>query len=288
MRALLLALGCDRTSGEDDDIFDLPDTPRVLSIPVGLSVRIGGAVAESEIRDVMVPHLRQSEAGVRWAAALALADSAGFPEVRAAFLDSVRSERDPATQGELGKALADWAAGQAAESADRLGIFSAILEGADRPEAASLRLRSEEGMKRMAWTSPEVRLMAGRIESGTLDQKRWAIAVLAGAAARSDLPDRSVVLDVFSKASASASEAKVREFAVSGLVAFPEDARACQILLGSLRDPAWHVRSAAVRALGRNERTPEILAALQRVEREDPDERVRRAAGETRKTSTSK
>jgi HEAT repeat protein len=288
IRALLLALGCDRTSGDDDDIFDLPDTPRVLAVPLGLSVRMGGAIAESEFREVMVPHLRQSEAGVRWAAALALADSTGFPDVRAAFLDSVRAERDPATQGELGKALADWAAGQSAESADRLGIFSAILEGADRPDAASLRLRSEDGMKRMAWTSPEVRLMAGRIESGTLDQKRWAIAVLSGAAARPDVPDRSVILETFARASASTSEAKVREFAVSGLVAFPEDERARKIILGSMRDPAWHVRAAAVRALGRGGRNAEALAALQRAEREDPDERVRRAAGDVRKTLTSK
>jgi HEAT repeat protein len=55
-----------------------------------------------------------------------------------------------------------------------------------------------------------------------------------------------------------------------------------------MRDPAWHVRAAAVRALGRGGRNAEALAALQRAEREDPDERVRRAAGDVRKTLTSK
>ena len=283
IRALLLALGSDRTS-DDDDIFDLPDSPRVLSTPAGLSVRIRGAVEDPAIRTRMIPHLRgHGEAGVRWAAALALADSARFPDVRGAFLDSVRAEREAAAQGEAAKALADWAAGEPADSADRLRVFTAIFEEADRSDAAALRLRSEDGMKRMPWTAAEVRLMAGRIEAGSLDQKRWAIAVLAGAASQPEIPDRAIIFEAIARASSSAPEAKVREFAVTGLGSFANEARASELLVGSLKDTAWHVRAAAVRALGRVKRTPEVQAALQRVEREDPDERVRRAAGEVRK-----
>ena len=172
-----------------------------------------------------------------------------------------------------------------ADSADRLRVFTAIFEEADRPDAAALRLRSEDGMKRMPWTAAEVRLMAGRIEAGSPDQKRWAIAVLAGAASQPEIPDRTIIFEAIATASSSAPEAKVREFAVTGLGSFANEARAPELLVGSLKDTAWHVRVAAVRALAKVKRTPEVQSALQRVEREDPDERVRRAAGEVRKSN---
>ena len=283
IRALLLALGCDRTSGDDDDIFSLPDSPRVLAIPIGLSVRVRGTIEERDIRDRMSPHVRSESSGVRWAAAVALADSVDFTDVRSVFLESLPAEREPAAQGELSKALSDWGDGQSGESPERQQVFKALLEGADREDAAALRLRSEEGLKRMPLGSVDVRLMAGRVEAGSLDQKRWAIAVLAGAAGRPNLPDRELVFDALARATFVAPEAKVRELAVTGLSSFGDPSRLSGILVQSLGDPAWHVRAAAARGMGRAGATPESIAALKKAEKDDPDERVRRIAGEVRR-----
>src|SRR5206468_3746856 len=110
-RTLLLALGSERSSEDDDDLFGLPDSPRVIATPLGLTVRIHGVIEEAALRARMLPRLRDAgAAGVRWAAALALADSTGLEEVRRAFLIALPGESDPPAQGELSKALADWAA----------------------------------------------------------------------------------------------------------------------------------------------------------------------------------
>ena len=288
-KTLLLALGCDRTSGEDDDIFDLPDAPRIFETPSGLAIRIRGAIEDPALRDGMIPRLRANEdSGVRWAAALALSDSTSCSDVRRAFLDALPGERDPAAEGELAKALADWAAAETAESTERAQVFGALLDGAAREDAAALRLRSEDGLKRMSWTGAEVLTLAARIETGSLDQRRWAIAVLAGAASRRETPERDSAFESLARVSRSAPEAKVREWAVSGISAFSDQARASELLMGTLGDSAWHVRAAAVRGLGRGGRSPEVLAALLKAEMEDPDERVRRAAAEVRRARSSK
>jgi HEAT repeat protein len=289
IRTLLLALGSDRSSGEDDDIFDLPDSPRVHNAPLGLAITIRGAIDDPALRDGMIPRIRAGEdPGVRWAAALALSDSTSHSDVRRAFLEALPGERDPAAEGELAKALADWAAVETAESTERAQVFSALLDGAARDDAGALRLRSEDGLKRMSWTGAEVRTLAVRIESGSFDQRRWAIAVLAGAASRQETPERDFVFDSLARVSGSAPEAKVREMAVSGISAFSDQARASELLRSSLGDSAWHVRAAAVRGLGRVGVTPETLAALKKTELEDPDERVRRAAAEVRRALSSK
>jgi HEAT repeat protein len=283
-RTLLLALGCDKTWTEDDDIFDLPDSPRVIVSPLGLAVRIRGRLDDPDLRGTMVARTLSSEAAeVRWAAALALADSASFPDVRSGFLAALPGERDPATEGEIAKALSDWAAVEPGDSAERMRAVAALIDGAARPEAAALRLRSEDGLKRMAWTTADVRALAPRLEEGSLDQRRWAIAVLAGAASRAETPDRDLVFDSLARISSSATEPKVREFAVTGLSEFRDRAGAEKALVAALSDPAWHVRAAAVRGLGRRAGSEDVRSALERVERTDADERVRRAAGELRK-----
>ncbi|HEY3225800.1 MAG TPA: HEAT repeat domain-containing protein, partial [Planctomycetota bacterium] len=288
-RTLLLALGSDRSSEDDDDIFGLPDSPRVIGTPSGLAVRIRGVIDEPALRARMIPRLREAgDPGVRWAAALALADSAGLEDVRRAFLIALPGESDPPAQGELCKALADWAAGEPAGSPDRAQVFSAILEGALRTDAGALRLRSEDGLKRMTWTDAEVRAVMPLIDSGPFDQRRWAMAVLAGAASRPETPARGAVFESLERVASSEPEAKVRELAVTALSSFPDVSRAPAILMGALQDAAWHVRAAAARGLGRLGRSEEVLNALRRAEETDADERVRRAAGETRRLLSSK
>jgi HEAT repeat protein len=283
-RTLLLALGSAKESGEDDDVFGLGDSPRVVATPLGLEVRIRGAILEAGARARMTPQVREgTDPGVRWAAALALADSTRFPDVRRAFLDALGLEADPATQGEVGKALADWAAGEAAGTPDRSAVFDAILEGARRPDASALRLRCEDGMKRMSWTAVEVRAVAPGIESGSFDQRRWSMAVLAGAASRPDTPARDEVFEAIQRVASSDPDAKIRDLAVTAASSFPDRPQAEALLIGSLEDTAWHVRAAAARALGRMNRSVEILDALRRVEQGEADERVRRAIAETRR-----
>ena len=288
-RTLLLALGSDKSSGSDDDIFGLGDSPRVIETSIGLAIRIRGALGEASVRSLMIPRLREAgDGGVRWAAAAALTDSAGWEDVRRAFLEALPGEADPAAQGQLTKALADWAAGETPDSPGRAQVVAAIFDGALRPDAAALRLRSEDGLKRMAWTETEIRVLAPRIEGGSFDQRRWAIAVLAGATSRSDLPARGEVFESLARVAAAEPDAKVRELAVTALSSFPDRAPASQLLIGSLADPAWHVRAAAVRALGRMAKSDEILAALRQTEQGDGDERVRRAASQTLKVLVPK
>lgn len=288
-RTLLLALGSDRSSGTDDDIFGLGDSPRVIETSIGLAIRIRGALGEASVRSPLIPRLREAgDAGVRWAAAQALADSAGFEDVRRAFLEALPGEADPAAQGQLTKALTDWAAGETSDSPGRAQVVAAIFDGALRPDASALRLRSEDGLKRMAWTEPDVRALAPRIESGPFDQRRWAIAVLAGASSKPGAPARGEVFESLSRVAAAEPDAKVRELAVTAVSSFPDQPSASKLLMGTLADPAWHVRAAAARALGRMGKSEEILAALQKAEEGDADERVRRAAAETRRLLTSK
>ena len=283
-RMFLLALGSDKSSGADDDIFGLPDSPRVIETSIGLAIRIRGALSEASVRLQIMPCLRETgDSGVRWAAAEALADSAGFEDVRRAFMEALPGEADPATQGQLTKALADWVSGETADSPSRAQVVTAIFDGALRSDATALRLRSEDGLKRMAWTEPDVLALAPRIQSGSFDQRRWAMAVLSGASSNPDLPARREVLDSLSRVATADPDAKVRELAVTALSSFPDQLPASKLLIGTLADSAWHVRAAAVRALGRMNPSEEILSALRQAEAGDANERVRRAATETLK-----
>ncbi len=288
-RTLLLALGSDRSSGDDDEIFGLEGSPRTIELPLGLAVRIRGPLDDASVRSRVIPRLLDGgDADVRWAAALALTDSVSFEDVRKALLEALPGEADPAAQGQLAKALSDWAAVEAPDSPERARVVSAILEGALRPDGAALRLRSEDGLKRMAWTGPEVLALASRLEAGSFDERRWAIAVLAGAMSRPDQPAREAVRESLSRVAMGEPDPKVRELAVTGLSYFRDHAATSKLLIGSLGDPAWHVRAAAVRALGRMRGSQEILDALQRSESGDSDERVRRAAAEIRKNLAPK
>ena len=287
-RVLLLALGSQKQS-EDDDIFGLPESPRVLRTPLGLTVEIRGRVVDAEVRALMMPRLADSaSADVRWAAALALGDSTDYGDVRQAFVAALAAEAEPPAQGELAKALANWAAAQPEDSAERPAVLAALFAGAARADAAALRLRCEDGLKRMSWAASEVLAVAPSIEAGSFDQRRWAMAVLAGAAARPETPARKEIFESLGRVAASETEAKLRELAVTALSSFPDNPGTLGILVARMGDDAWHVRAAAVRAVGRGSRTDEAVNALKKTAAEDPDERVRRAAAETLKVLTSK
>ena len=287
-KTLLLALGSQKQS-EDDDIFGLPDSPRVIRTPIGLTVEIRGRVIDDEVRTRMLTRLLAISPGeVRWAAALALGDSTDYEDVRQSFVTALAIEADPAAQGELAKALSTWAAGQSEEASDRRAVVGALFDGAKRVDAAALRLRSEDGLKRMTWTVAEIQSVAPSIEAGPFDQRRWAMAVLSGAAARADTPARNEIFKSLEWVAMSDTDAKMRELAVTSLSSFPENPRTQAVLIARLADGAWHVRAAAVRAMGRGTGGEPALNALKKTRADDPDERVRRAAAEVLKVLTSK
>jgi len=126
--------------------------------------------------------------------------------------------------------------------------------------------------------TPAIPLMG----SGPIECRKWAIAVLAGAASRSETPGRQEILTALERACED-PDAKLREIAITGLASFADQPKTPEILIKALGDADPANRTVAAKTLGRMPRSDAAVAALQKLQTGDPDPQVRRAAAESLK-----
>jgi HEAT repeat protein len=285
---LLLALGSGKY-GDDDEVFAREDSPRVVRTPIGLSVEIRGRVVEAETRAPMIARIKPTEpAEVRAMAVMTLTESTDYPDVRQAFIAALGEETEPGALGEVARSLSAWAASQSPDAADRAAVVKALLEGGMRPEAALLRSKSEEGLRRMIWSNADVIKAIPVIEEGPLEIRKWVLSILSETAAKVETPSRLRILAAIEKMIPSASSPEMREVGITALGSFADLPRTLPLLVDTLEDSAWNVRAAAARTLTRMPYHEKVMAALKKVEAEDPDERVRQAASESLKVLSSR
>ena len=285
---LLLALGSGKY-GEDEEVFAREEGPRVVRTPIGLSVEIRGRVVEAETRAPMIARLKSTEpAEVRVMAVMTLTESTDYPDVRLAFITALGGESDPNALGEVARSLSAWAASQATDAPDRAAVVKALLEGGMRSEAALLRSKSEEGLRRMTWANADVLKAIPAIEEGPLEIRRWVLSILAETAAKVETPSRLRILAAIERMIPSASSAEMREVGITALGSFADLPRTLPLLVDTLEDPAWNVRAAAARTLTRMPFHEKVMAALKKMAAEDPDERARQAASESLKALSSR
>jgi hypothetical protein len=269
---LLHALGAAKGSGEDDEIFDFPDSPFVYEIS-GLRLEIRTELASSTARAIVSAFLDQGGPELRRAAARTLLHSTAHADVRGRFGELLDREGDDGLRSGYAHALASWAARQPGTSREREAIVARILDIGLGREDAAVRFRSEGPLGSAALTAVELGRLAGAAGVPPMERQLWSLSILSRQTATHPGDVEAACL----QAAAPACPDKVRESAARTLGSI-RTSTSDAALIGMLSDAAWNVRLTAARSLkGR----PGAGTALAQAASADADARVREAARES-------
>ncbi len=272
-----------RHEWEGDDVFHGMDNPDVVETPGGLQLCVSAPVDAEEPRALLRSLLASSrDEAVLDALVAALRPSVEYEDVRTAFEQRLGSEPDRGRVADLGAALARWSVhGPPEREADRLRIGRSLFGLAEIPENAGLRLALQPYAATLSWPGGQGARLAGLARGGSdFDQRYWAIDLLGMATGRLAPEERTEAGRMLAGLAGSEPDDKLRERAAAALSAYGE--QGAPVLLRIAReDRAWHVRRAAVLALGRlDPSSPDAAAVLEEAAARDPDESVREAARE--------
>lgn len=279
VRCALLALGATREPIDEDDVFGLGDRPYGEGGPKGIGITVRREIDDARVRAEIGSRLAAGEAANRRAAAVALRASIARLDVRDAFLAALRGDADDGVAGVVGEALAQWAGGPGDE-AERSQIVEALLLRAGDDGLDGYRFRLEDDFARIPLGTAERAALAGLTRPPhPLGIRSFAIRALAGSAARSGGEALDGARELLGGYLRDDADAAVRDMAARMLGRLPlDDVAIGRLARASSQDGEWHVRYAAVEALG-SAPTPAALAAL-RAAASEADERVAARARE--------
>ncbi len=269
--ALLHALGAEKVVEEDDEIFDLPDSPFVYEIS-GLRLTIRTSISEDRIRQTVSEFLDHADVEIRRSAARALIHSVEHADLRRQFAELIRREKDENVQAGYGHALASWVARAPAGTPERADHLRALLDMALSSGNEGLRFRIEAPLG----TAPLAPVELGRIAEAALappvERQLWSLSILSKQATT----HTAAVEETCERLISAASDEKVREYAARALGILRTESSE-KTLISLLADASWKVRLTAVKGLAGR---PGAAVALAQTFSADSDERVRKAAEE--------
>jgi HEAT repeat protein len=287
IRTLVLALGSVRDIGRDGT-FGYPGGPYIYTFPSGLGVQIQAVLVDPATREAVERQLAQSDVEVRQAVVqvlqhtlIAEAESRREEEpvdigtVRQSFLTEMNRDPEESIRAEAARALSEWVLAAPSGSKGYDEVLTGILRKSFEPGEDQLRFRVLQGLKQSELPQDEVNVIADMaVRAEDFERRSWALALVA-THAESLGAERAQALIA---TGAGDRDAKVREIAVRQLALLPGTEGTRSLALGSLQDPAWHVRYAAVEALKALGPDEESLRALERAGQADPNEEVRNFA----------
>lgn len=280
VRALVLALGSAR-DGRRPNPFDVPETPYRETTPHGLSVVLSAILLDRAARGALERQLEHADPEVRRAVLLSLRrtlveePAEEVEDTRRAFVRTLEADRDPSLRARAGGALGEWLLKAPPSYPKHAEVVDALVRRSLDPAEGELRFQASAALQQTR--VPDSRLdpvVDQALTAADFDLRAWAID-LAAAQAETIGPGRAkLLLD----AGMRDADPKVRELTLHRLSRLARPEEGVAVAAASLRDPAWHVRHAAVRALAGYPAGAGRLAALEEAARSDPHEEVRSAA----------
>lgn len=286
--ALLLALGSTKSLENPFELaaFD----PYVESHGSGLNVYVHTVFADEGLVAEIAEKLTDESDAVRRAAHRALqvtllydADrrkSDGEPamdRVRREFLARVRDEPVEGLRAAFAGTLADWAARAPGDSEAKRETLEGLVDASLREEASTVRLRTAAGLAQSKLPAGAMERLREAAAAGDPDVRSWAIPVLAAQARRMQGADREAAWKVLERSLAD-PDSKIREHAAGALGGLEEGLSS---LIAAAEDADWNVRAAVARSLGAFPSFHIAREALRRIEAQDENEHVRRAAADS-------
>lgn len=282
---VIYALGAFK-EGEDDDFFGGLDGPFVEETPGGLQLFVKSPIVSEEVRDLLSSRLLRSEThAVQQALVRALRHSLEFSNVRMAFGQRIEAENNQDLQAEMAAGLARWAVGATGgEEIDRVRIGHTLFRLAGDPGQDHLRLQLQPYAAQLAWPPGQAdRLLDLAGNATVFDQRYWAIEVIGRQpghfTGEQSLQAEQILVSIL----LGERDDKLREKAAAALGAHEQTVVSSSTLRGlAQQDPAWNVRLAALKSLGKIKSLPQgTLEVLSQIAAGDPHEAVRSAASET-------
>jgi HEAT repeat protein len=289
IETLILALGL---SKEETSFDHSVGDPFIVKHSSGLILYLWDpGLAEAAV-DAVVPFLDHDEKALRYAAWRSLQPvirmTAASPpmekptevmeKVRKPFLEALRREQVETMRAQYADTLAEWAKFFPASLPEQQQTVAVLIDVALEDEAKTVRFLTKDALWDTNLPAAEWKRLVGAAFEEDFDTRTWATEVVAHQVGMVRKQDADQVWDIFAEGLEDPNP-KIREFAARDL-SWAKLSGGEKLLLRGLEDAEWNVRNASAQALRQYPATEEVVAALEKVSREDPNGHVRETAAE--------